>query len=306
LRRDLTVNAMLWRLPRGPLLDLTGGLDDLDAGRLRTVRYVNLVDDPLRVLRAIRLAATRPLLRLTAETERQLTLAAPGLADVARERVLEELRLLLAGPAVERALLAADRCRLLTPLLPSWASVKAGRELAQTAGHLARLARRRGALGAGAVEVAAAVLAAPAAGYPARWDSGKAAGTLTRVGFPARQANRIAEAARCGERLRHALGGDPQEAHAVAAEAGSSLPAALAWALARSDDAESAAALALPLIRWWRRFDTRPPLLSGAQVAALLSLPEGPARADAVRRLRQAQARGQVRTAGQARDYLAR
>lgn len=306
LRRDLTVNAMLWRLPRGPLLDLAGGLEDLSAGRLRTVRYVNLLDDPLRVLRAVRLAATRPQLRLTAETERQLTAAAGGLARVARERVVEELRLLVAGAAVERALLAADRCRLLTPVLPGWDGLTAGGDLARLAGRLARLARQRGDLGSGAADVAAAALAAPAAGYPAHWDAGAAARALAHAGFPLRQARRVADAAAGGERLFNLLGGEDRAARGAAVEAGAALPASLAWAVCRHEAADAPFAAASSLLRWWRRFEARAPLLSGSEVAALLGLAEGPARAAAIRRLRLAQGRGEVRTRGQAQKYLAR
>lgn len=306
LRRDLTVNAMLWRLPHGPLLDLTRGLEDLTAGRLRTVRYVNLVDDPVRVLRAVRLAATRPQLRLTAETERQLTQAAPGLAGAARERVLEELRLLLAGPAVERALLGALRCRLLVPLLPAWESFDRGAELARLAGRLALIARRRDGLGAGAAEIATAVLAAPEAGFPGRWDTGAGAGALVRAGYPERRAQPVSRAAELSVRLARVLGTDLRESRGLAAEAGQLLPMSLAWAVAGSDQAKTPTAAAVSLHRWWRRFASRPPLLTGAEIAALLDLEEGPARATAIRRLHRARARGEIRTADQARDYLTR
>ena len=306
LRRDLTVNAMLWRLPQGPLLDLTRGLEDLTAGRLRTVRYVNLVDDPVRVLRAVRLAATRPQLRLTSETERQLAQAAPGLAGAARERVLEELRLLLSGPAVERALLGAVRCRLLVPLLPDWETFDRGPELARAAGRLAAIARRRDGLGAGAVEVATAILAAPAAGFPERWDLAAGARALAHAGYPERRTRRVSQAAELAVRLARVLGADVREARGLAVEAGSLLPMSLAWAVAGRDEGDASVAAAASLLRWWRRFAARPPLLSGAEIARLLDLGEGPARAAAIRRLQRARALGEVRTADQARDFVTR
>jgi hypothetical protein len=58
------------------------------------------------------------------------------------------------------------------------------------------------------------------------------------------------------------------------------------------------------LFSWWCAFVDRPPLLPGDEVAALLGLPRGPERAEAVRRLRLAQARGEIRTAAQARRRL--
>ncbi len=58
-RRDLTVNAMALRLPQRTLVDPTGGLEDLVAGRLRTPAdpRISFGDDPLRMLRTARFAA---------------------------------------------------------------------------------------------------------------------------------------------------------------------------------------------------------------------------------------------------------
>jgi tRNA nucleotidyltransferase/poly(A) polymerase len=245
-------------------------------------------------------------LRLTSETERQLALAAPGLQGAARERVLEELRLALAGPAVERALLGAIRCRLLVPLLPAWEAFDRGAELARRAGRLGAIACRRDGLGAGAVDVVSAVLAAPAAGFPARWDIGAGAGALVRAGYPERRARRVNQAVELSVRLARVLDADVREARGLAAEAGPLLPMSLAWAVAGRDEGGTSVAAAVSLLRWWRRFAARPPLLSGAEIARLLDLAEGPARAAAIRRLLQAHAQGEVRTAAQARDYLTR
>ena len=299
-RRDFTVNALLWRLPHGPLFDLVGGLDDLAAGRIRVVRQSNLDDDPLRVLRGLRLAATRPSLRLTAESERALSLAASGLARVARERVIGELDLTLAGVGVTRALLAAARLGVFEHLIPGWQRLSEPQPLASLAGRLAALRRGRSALARGAAAVAPAVLAAPAAGFPARWDGGAAVTALTAV-WPARTARSSARAAELGERFASGMTGP--DARALAVEGENDLPAALAWAAVRDDDPEAAEA-ARRLLRWSRSFAARPPLLPGDEVAALLGLPHGPARAEAVRRLRAAQARGEIRTAAQARRRL--
>src|SRR5688572_28741761 len=58
-RRDFTVNAMALRVPSRTLVDPTGGVEDLLAGRLRTPAdpAVSFGDDPLRMLRAARFAA---------------------------------------------------------------------------------------------------------------------------------------------------------------------------------------------------------------------------------------------------------
>jgi tRNA nucleotidyltransferase/poly(A) polymerase len=306
LRRDFTVNAMLWRLPRGPLLDLVGGLDDLAAGRLRVVRPENLRDDPLRVLRGIRLFATHPQLRLTSETERFLAAAARGLAGVAGERVCDELRTLLAGRAVARALAVAVRIGVLQVLVPAWNGYAHTSEAAALAGELAARQAGCGAFARGAADVAPAVLAAPAAGFPHTWDDDRAATALTSAGWPARAAAHATVAAALGERLAAVLGRDRPAERALVAGAGDLIEGALAWALARgAAEGRDLLSPAAALLRWQRRFSARPPLLSGAEIVDLLALPPGPARGDAVRALRLAQARGEVRTAAQARRRLA-
>ncbi len=301
IRRDYTVNAIVWRLPKGPLLDLTGGLDDLAAGRLSVIDPRNLRDDPLRVVRGLRLIATRPALSLTAETERQLVAAREGLAGVAAERITAELRMLLAGPGVRRAVRAAWRLGVLAVLHPSWRTVAAMDELLEVAGRLAALGGRAGPLRAGAATAALAVLAAPAAGFPGAWHESPASQALCAFGFAPRTARQAALAAAVGESLAPRLNSQDRDTRALAVEHLGLLPAALAWAVARRGNGE---AEARSLLRWARRFARRPPLLRGDQVAALLSVTPGPAVAEAVRLLQRARARGEVCTRAQAQRWL--
>jgi tRNA nucleotidyltransferase (CCA-adding enzyme) len=58
-RRDFTINALAWRLtpsPDPPLLDLFGGLIDLQAKQLRVLHPDSFVDDPTRIFRGARFA----------------------------------------------------------------------------------------------------------------------------------------------------------------------------------------------------------------------------------------------------------
>ena len=57
-RRDLTINAMLWDPLERVLLDPFGGREDLEKRVLNPVDVTHFGDDPLRVLRAIRIGAT--------------------------------------------------------------------------------------------------------------------------------------------------------------------------------------------------------------------------------------------------------
>src|SRR5215218_6696415 len=84
--RDFTVNAMAEPLAGGELLDPHGGRADLEARRLRMVSAAALADDPLRTLRAARLAIELEL-ALEPHTREEARRQAPGLARVAPERI---------------------------------------------------------------------------------------------------------------------------------------------------------------------------------------------------------------------------
>ncbi len=297
-RRDFTVNALLWRLPDGPLVDVVGGLADLAAGRFRAVSARNLADDPLRVLRGIRLLATHPMLTPDAATVRQLADAAPGLRSVARERVRNELEIILGAVAVDAALRAAVRLGVLATLLPGWAA--AGAEdvdrAAGTAAELGLLARRRGSVADAARTVAPGALL-PTVGNP---ESG-----LEQVGWPARAARRIEDAVAAAASFPEPLSARAAAAREAAVAAGPLVAEALAWRVARDrTESRDSLAAARGLLRWRRRFDALPPLLSGDRVASLLGIPPGPGRARAVIALRLAQARGDVRDPSAARRWL--
>jgi len=55
-KRDFTVNAIAWTPERG-VVDIHQGLKDLEKNRIRMISEINLISDPLRVLRAYRFAA---------------------------------------------------------------------------------------------------------------------------------------------------------------------------------------------------------------------------------------------------------
>lgn len=54
LRRDFTVNALAKSLKTGEIVDYTGGLEDLKAGVLRVLHDKSFVDDPTRIIRALK------------------------------------------------------------------------------------------------------------------------------------------------------------------------------------------------------------------------------------------------------------
>ena len=95
-KRDFTINAIARPLGGGEAIDPFDGRADLEARRLRAVGKSIFRDDPLRLLRAVRLEDDLGL-RLDRETEELVREDAALVVRPAGERVLAELRRLSAG-----------------------------------------------------------------------------------------------------------------------------------------------------------------------------------------------------------------
>jgi poly(A) polymerase len=115
--RDFTVNAIARPLEGGELIDPTGGLADAEARLLRAASEDAFRDDPIRLLRAPRLAAGHDLALEpgTAELARKGSASA---ADPAGERQFAELRGLVAGPRPLRGVELMDELGLTAVVLP--------------------------------------------------------------------------------------------------------------------------------------------------------------------------------------------
>ena len=108
--RDFTVNALARPLGGGPLVDPFGGEADLAARRLRAVCESVFDDDPLRLLRAVRMEDELGF-RLDEPTAELLRAASARVGEPAGERILGELERL--SPDGFRR---ADELGLLDPL----------------------------------------------------------------------------------------------------------------------------------------------------------------------------------------------
>ncbi len=95
-RRDFTVNAMYYDPFREEVLDFCNGINDAIEGVVRTVRptHASLKEDPVRMLRAIRLAA-RHGFTMTKGLRAGLRAYAPTLALASSRRVAQEIETLM-------------------------------------------------------------------------------------------------------------------------------------------------------------------------------------------------------------------
>lgn len=116
-RRDFTINAIAYNLHERKLIDPLQGFEDLKKHTIRMVSAHNLIDDPLRLLRAYRQAAQ---LNFTIEptTRKTIRELANLLTKVAAERVQTELNYLLALPESNQWLITAWEDGLLNFWLP--------------------------------------------------------------------------------------------------------------------------------------------------------------------------------------------
>ncbi|GAC1408798.1 MAG: CCA tRNA nucleotidyltransferase [Actinomycetota bacterium] len=119
IRRDFTVNSMALKLPDRALVDPFGGVGDLASRVLRTplAAEVSFSDDPLRMLRAARFAAT-----LEFSVDPSVIEAMQGQRDrlriVSAERVRDELIKLLAAKKPSIGLNLATQAGLSELFLP--------------------------------------------------------------------------------------------------------------------------------------------------------------------------------------------
>jgi putative nucleotidyltransferase with HDIG domain len=115
--RDFTINAMAEPLAGGEIVDPHAGRADLEARRLRMVGDRSFADDPLRVVRAARLACELDL-EIDPATAAVARDHAEGAASVAQERVFAELRRILGAAAAARGLLLLEVLGAAAAVLP--------------------------------------------------------------------------------------------------------------------------------------------------------------------------------------------
>ncbi|HUP93918.1 MAG TPA: polynucleotide adenylyltransferase PcnB [Burkholderiales bacterium] len=119
IRRDFTINALFYDPATQEVWDYHGGVEDLKKKRLRMIgdpdqRYR---EDPVRMLRAVRLASSRGL-EIDHATREPIKSLTPLLANVPPSRLFDEmLKLLLSGNAYE-CVMALRREGLHHGLLP--------------------------------------------------------------------------------------------------------------------------------------------------------------------------------------------
>ena len=123
LGRDFTLNAIALNLSNNTFHDPLGGVSDLKEKRLRACSPSAFADDPVRILRGVRLAANFGF-SIQLETLEAMKQAARLLGNISPERLRDELFRLLDGLHPAACLRALDLLGALDKILPDLSALK--------------------------------------------------------------------------------------------------------------------------------------------------------------------------------------
>ncbi|MGB7873116.1 MAG: HD domain-containing protein [Anaerolineales bacterium] len=121
--RDFTINAIAYNMGAETIFDPMKGANDVRSKRIRVCAPESLTNDPVRVLRAIRLAAGLDF-QIDVDTRQKMKQAAAELRSVSPERLRDELFHILEGPQPGTALRALEMLGVLPHILPELPALK--------------------------------------------------------------------------------------------------------------------------------------------------------------------------------------
>jgi tRNA nucleotidyltransferase/poly(A) polymerase len=280
-RRDFTIGALALSV-RTPhvLIDLFGGVDDVAHRLVRMVSPSNMVADPVRMLRAVRLAG-RTGFDIEPETLAFISGNAGHLGESAPERITTELDAIATLREVERPLELLRKTNLDREVLPGGLSESDVRRCAGifSCDCVARYAALFFDREERVEEHAAS----------SRWSRDRRRDVVALLGF-------VARAGETGE------AGLPLLVHDYGVRTARRAAELLA-VVGRVDLARTLSILVRE--RGAALEDTRP-LLSGNEIRELLGIEDGPDVGTALRRLIEAQIRGSVRNRAEALAFFRR
>ncbi len=123
LGRDFTLNAIALNLSDNTIHDPLGGVMDLKEKRLRACSPSAFADDPVRILRAVRLAANFGF-HILPETRKAMKAAVGLLGNISPERMRDELFRLLDGLQPAACMRALGLLGALDVIMPELSALK--------------------------------------------------------------------------------------------------------------------------------------------------------------------------------------
>ncbi|RMF92131.1 MAG: CCA tRNA nucleotidyltransferase [Candidatus Schekmanbacteria bacterium] len=123
-KRDFTINAISLEINSWKLFDPFKGIEDIDNKIIREVSPQSLKDDPIRILRAVRYAATIEDMKIDDETYFHMVKESPNIIDCAFERFAEEVNKMFLSFNPHRGITLLIRTRLIANIFCSLMSEK--------------------------------------------------------------------------------------------------------------------------------------------------------------------------------------
>ena len=119
LRRDFTINGMLYDPIREEVIDYVGGIDDLNSKIVRTIGdpYERFNEDKLRMMRAIRFSS-RYNFELDLDTFRAIEKLAADITQVSSERIRDEILKIITQDNPGQGIMMLSESGLLKYILP--------------------------------------------------------------------------------------------------------------------------------------------------------------------------------------------
>jgi len=121
--RDFTINAIAYDLRASTIIDPLNGASDLRAKTIRACLQTSITDDPVRILRAVRQAATFDF-KIERETRKLMQQGAHLLTNISPERKRDELFKILEGPKPAASMRALEMLDVFPHLLPELSALK--------------------------------------------------------------------------------------------------------------------------------------------------------------------------------------
>lgn len=119
LRRDFTINGMLYDPVKEEVIDHTGGLDDIEAGVIKAIGepVKRFTEDKLRMMRAVRFSS-RYGFKIEEKTYEAILELAPEIIQVSQERIRDELVKIISQENPGAGLMLLSQTGLLNMILP--------------------------------------------------------------------------------------------------------------------------------------------------------------------------------------------
>jgi len=121
--RDFTINAIAYNLRDESIIDPTEGGRDLRAKIIRACLSTSLSDDPVRILRAVRLAASLDF-HIEKNTRELMKQSVSELGRISPERLRDEIFKMLGGPKSDACMRALEMLGVFPHLMPELSAMK--------------------------------------------------------------------------------------------------------------------------------------------------------------------------------------